>query len=73
MSTQRIVGVVLLIVGVILVILGVNASDSIGDQMSKFFTGHLTDTTAWYLLGGAAAAIGGVLLILFGGGRSTRP
>lgn len=69
MGVQRIVGIVLVAVGVVLVVIGLNASDSVADQMSEFFTGQYTDSTMWYLAGGGAMGIGGVLLILFGGGR----
>jgi len=64
---KRIAGIVLLVVGVILFVVGLNASDSVSDRMSNFFTGHYTDKTVWYMAGGAALAIGGVALTLFGG------
>jgi uncharacterized integral membrane protein len=69
MSMQRIVGIVLIVVGVILLIMGMNATDSVGDRMSKFFTGQFTDTTVWYIVGGAAAAVLGLLLTVVGGKR----
>lgn len=67
MSTQRIVGIVLLIVGILLLVIGLNASDSIGDQISKTFTGKWTDNTAWYMYGGLALALFGTLSLAFGG------
>ncbi len=70
MNPQRIAGIVLLIVGVILLVVGMNASDSVADRMSNFFTGHFTDTTVWYLVGGVAAAVGGLMLLMFGGGKA---
>jgi hypothetical protein len=66
MSTQRIVGVVLLVVGVILLIVGMNASHSVADQVSSTFTGRFTRATAGYIIGGGAAALLGLLLVLFG-------
>lgn len=69
MSTQRIVGIVLLVVGVVLLVIGLNASDSIGDQISKTFTGKFTDSTAWYMYGGLAMTILGGLLAAIGGKR----
>lgn len=66
MSTQRIVGIVLLVVGVILLIIGANASDSLADQFSKTFTGKWTDNTAWYIYGGIGLALLGLLLAAFG-------
>jgi Protein of unknown function (DUF3185) len=71
MSTQRILGIVLLVVGVILLIVGMNASHSAADQVSKTFTGRFTQDTAWYIFGGGAAALFGLLLLVFGaGGRN---
>jgi uncharacterized membrane protein YiaA len=67
MNIQRLVGIVLLVTGVVLFVVGLNASDSVGDRLSNFFTGHFTDSTVWYLVGGAASAIAGLLAIL--GGR----
>ena len=66
MSSQRIVGVVLLIVGVTLLVMGMNASHSVADRVSNTFTGRFTDTTTWYIVGGIAAGLLGLLLILFG-------
>jgi hypothetical protein len=51
---------------VVLVVAGLNASDSLADRWSNFFTGHYTDTTVWYLVGGGAAAIGGLILVASG-------
>lgn len=69
MSTQRIAGIVLLVVGVVLLVIGLNASDSIGDQISKTFTGKFTDSTAWYMYGGLGMALLGGLLVAVGGKR----
>jgi len=71
MNPQRVIGMVLLVVGVILFIVGMNASDSLADQWSNFFTGQFTDTTVWYLIAGVAAAVGGLMLVVFGGRRAT--
>jgi hypothetical protein len=50
------ISLVLFFVGIILVIYGVSASDSIGSDVSRFFTGSPTDKTIWLLIGGAVAA-----------------
>jgi hypothetical protein len=65
MSTQRIVGFVVLLVGVVMFLYGLDASDSFAERMSNTFTGHFSDRTTWYLIGGAAAGILGVLLVSF--------
>lgn len=70
MNAQRVGGIVLLVVGVILFIVGMNASDSVADRWSNFFTGHFTDSTVWYILGGVASAIIGLMMIIFGGRKA---
>lgn len=53
------VSLALLVGGVILIAYGVNASESIGSEFSRFFTGSPTDKTMWLLIGGAVAAVVG--------------
>ena len=67
MSMQRIVGVGLVVVGVILFVIGLNASESLADQMSNFFTGHFTDATVWYLIGCVVSVVVGLMFVMFGG------
>jgi hypothetical protein len=67
MNPQRIGGLVLLVAGVILLIVGMNASHSVADRWSNFFTGHFTDATVWYIVGGAVSAVVGAVLVLLGG------
>jgi hypothetical protein len=69
MNPQRILGVLLLAAGAVLFIIGLNASDSIADRWSNFFTGHFTDSTVWYMVGGIASACVGAIMLVFGGRR----
>jgi uncharacterized BrkB/YihY/UPF0761 family membrane protein len=59
-------GIALLVVGLVLVVVGMNASDSLADRWSNFFTGHYTDSTVWYLVAGIACAVLGLMLVKFG-------
>jgi len=68
MSTQRILGIVLLIVGVILLVMGMNASHSMADQVNNTFTGRFTERTTWYIIGGIGLGLLGLVMVLFGGG-----
>lgn len=69
MNTQRIVGGLLSVAGVVLLLMGLNATDSLSDRMSRFFTGHFTDATTWYLVVGAVSVIVGVTLLFTEGRR----
>ena len=60
--------IALMAVGIMLIVFGINASDSLGSSVSRFFTGSPTDKAVWLLIGGAAASIIG----LFGLGMSSR-
>ena len=47
--------------GILLIIFGVNASNSLGSDVSRFFTGSPTDKAIWMLVGGVVAAVVGLL------------
>jgi len=70
-STQRIIGIVLLILGIVLLVVGVNSSNSVVDQVSETFTGRFTDKTTWYLIGGVISALVGVLMLSVPWGRKS--
>jgi hypothetical protein len=55
-------GIGLLVAGFVLMIYGINATDSIGSSMSKFFTGTPTDKSMWLLIGGIVAVVTGLFL-----------
>lgn len=52
---NKTIGLVLLGVGVVLIIFGLSASESLGSEVSRFFTGTPTDKSMWLLIGGVAA------------------
>lgn len=61
---NKILSLALLIGGIVLIVYGINSSESIGSDVSRFFTGSPTDRTIWLLIGGIVAAIigaGGLL------------
>jgi hypothetical protein len=56
---NKLLFLVLLIGGVLLIAYGINAADSLGSDLSRFFTGSPTDKAIWLLIVGAiAAAVG---------------
>jgi len=64
-------GIALLAVGILLIVFGLNASDSFGSDVSRFFTGKPTDKAIWLLVGGIiSAGVGGFMWL--GGGRSAK-
>ena len=72
MSTQRIIGIVLLLVGVVALIVGMNSSHTAAEQIAESLTGRFTHRTAWYVYGGGfVAAIG--LLMMVAGRPAARP
>jgi hypothetical protein len=52
--------------GILLIIFGVSASNSLGSDVSRFFTGSPTDKAIWMLVGGAVAAVAGLVGLMRG-------
>jgi hypothetical protein len=67
---NKIISLVLLVIGISLLAYGINASDSIGSDFSRFFTGSPTDKTMWMIIGGAAASVVGAAGLLFRGSKT---
>jgi H+/Cl- antiporter ClcA len=61
---NKALGIGLLIVGVVLTIFGINASESFGSEVSRFFTGAPTDKSIWLLIGGIVTGFCGLFLTL---------
>jgi hypothetical protein len=61
---NKLISLILLAAGIVLVIYGIHASQSIGSDFSKFFTGSVTEKSIWMLIGGiliAAIGAGGLV------------
>ena len=58
------VSIALLVGGVVLLIFGINATNSFGSDVSRFFTGSPTVKAVWMLLGGIVATVVGLVLTL---------
>jgi len=57
---NKVVSIALLAGGVVLMIVGINATNSFGSDVSRFFTGSPTDKAIWMLIGGIVATIVGL-------------
>ena len=64
---NKALGIALLVVGVILLVWGINASDSVGSEISEAFTGSPTDKSIWLIIGGVVSGITGAGLLIFTG------
>jgi hypothetical protein len=60
---NRIVSLALLAGGIVLLVLGINATDSFGSDVSRFFTGSPTDKAVWMLIGGIIVTVLGLGLM----------
>jgi uncharacterized membrane protein len=66
MSSNQIIGILLVAVGIFLLVFGFNASQAPLDQLSEAFTGKYRDSTMVYLVGGLIALVAGGALALTG-------
>jgi len=55
----KLLSIALLVGGIILIIYGVSASNSIGSDFSRLFTGSPTDKSIWLLIAGIIGAVVG--------------
>lgn len=60
MNNTKLVFIALLVVGLLLLAFGVSASESVGSDVSRLFTGEPTDRAVWLLIGGAVATVVGI-------------
>jgi len=57
---NKMISLALLAGGIVLIVVGINATNSFGSDVSRFFTGSPTDKAVWMLIGGAVAAVVGL-------------
>jgi Protein of unknown function (DUF3185) len=62
---NKIVSLALLAGGIVLIVVGINATNSFGSDVSRFFTGSPTNKAMWMLVGGIIAAIIGLTGTLY--------
>ena len=67
---NKIVSISLLVAGLVLIIIGINATNSFGSDVSRFFTGSPTDKSIWLLIGGIVAAGVGLTGIVRGSSQA---
>ena len=65
MSSNKLIGFVLLAVGIMLLVMGYNASQSVGSQFKEAFSGSMSDRATMFYLGGAfVTAVGAYLAFM---------
>ena len=58
---NRLISVALLAAGIVLLVMGFNASNSLGSDLSRLFTGSPTDKAVWMLVGGTVLSVAGLV------------
>jgi hypothetical protein len=58
---NRPISLILLVVGIISMVYGINASHSVGSDVSRVFTGAPTDKSMWLLIGGVILSVVGLV------------
>jgi len=66
---QRFAGIAVLALGIVLVVWGANASESTSSDISRFFTGAMTNKAMYLLVGGAFVMIAGAVMSFPRGGK----
>jgi hypothetical protein len=56
LSFPALISLALVATGVVLIVYGINASNSIGSDFSRLFTGAPTDKSVWLLIAGVVLA-----------------
>jgi hypothetical protein len=64
MSTNKILGIALLVLGGVLIYFGINATDAPIEKLTESVTGKYSDETMYYLIGGGISAVVGLVMLL---------
>ena len=64
MSTNKILGIALLVLGGVLIYFGINATDAPVEKLTESVTGKYSDETMYYLIGGGISAVVGLVMLL---------
>ena len=64
MSTNKLIGIILLVLGGVLIFFGLNATEAPMEEISEAITGRYSDKTMYYLIGGSISAVLGLVLLL---------
>ena len=64
MSTNKILGIAMLVLGGVLIYFGINATDAPVEKLTESVTGKYSDETMYYLIGGGISAVVGLVLLL---------
>jgi hypothetical protein len=56
--------------GILVVAFGIDANNSTGSDISRFFTGSPTDRTMWMLVGGVVASVVGLAGLMLPGSKA---
>jgi hypothetical protein len=67
---NKIISLAILAGGILVMIYGINAVNSTGSDISRFFTGAPTDRAMWMLVGGVVASVIGLAGLLSRGSKA---
>jgi hypothetical protein len=67
---NKIISLAILAGGILVMIYGINAVNSTGSDISRFFTGAPTDRSMWMLVGGVVASVIGLAGLLLPASKS---
>jgi hypothetical protein len=67
---NKVLFIALLAGGIILTAFGINATNSFGSDVSRFFTGSPTDKAVWMLIGGVVMGVAGLAGLLMSGRKA---